>query len=101
MKAFENSESILSAKVRKVSFHDHDYVGGIAAGSYQVIQARLFNMTFAEYLQFIKDNYNATLVGKTGYTTYVFHNSADCDKLVAELNKRWAAVKKWRKENDL
>ena len=96
MKPFMNSETIINANMRQISFHDHDYIGGIKAGSYNVIQARLFGLSFPDYLRFVRDKYHATLVGKAGYTHFVFNNSADCDALVKELNRRWAIVKKER-----
>lgn len=100
MKPFTNTETIISATQRRVGFHDHQYIGGIKTGSYNVIQARLFGLSFPDYLRFVRDKYHATLVGRAGYTYFVFNNSADCDALVAELNKRWAKIKKGREQNE-
>lgn len=101
MKPFMNRETVLSAKQRTIGFFDHDYVGGLTNGSYNVLQARLFGLSFPDYLRFVRVQYHATLVGKEGYTYFIFNNSADCDALVAELNKRWAAVKKARADAEI
>lgn len=98
MKPFTNSETVITATQRQVRFHDHDYIGGIKAGSYNVIQARLFGLSFPDYLRFVRDKYHATLVGKSGYTYFIFTNSADCDALVKELNRRWELIKKEREK---
>lgn len=88
--AFRNCESIISADIRVIHFFGHDYIGGIAGGaSFNVIMARLFNLSYPDFLRMCRDKYGATLKGKRGFTYPVFHNTKNCDALVRELNKRW------------
>ena len=101
LKAFENAESVLNANIRVISFTQHDLIGGIPSGTYNAIMARLFGLTYPDFLRFARDNYNATIVGHIGYSYITFKNSADCDKLVKELNRRWNIILKERTKRGL
>ena len=96
MKAFENAESILSADVRRIAFTCHDLIGRKEQGSYNVVAARLFGLSYPNFLRYARENYNAEIVGRDGYAYLTFKNSADCDRLVKELNRRWDLVMKER-----
>ena len=96
MKAFENAESILSADVRRIACTRHDLIGQKEQGSYNVIAARLFGLTYPNFLRYAREKYNATITGRGGYSYLTFKNSADCDRLVKELNRRWDLVMKER-----
>ena len=96
MKVFENAESIISANIRRVAFNGYGLIGKKEKGSFNVIQARLFGLTYPDYLRYVRENYNGTITGKTGYSYITFKNSADCDRLVKELNSRWDKILKER-----
>ena len=101
MKAFENAETILSATDRRVAFTRQDLIGRKEEGSYNVIAARLFGLSYPEYLRYVRENYNGVIMGKGGYSYIIFKNSSDCDKLVKELNRRWDMVLKERTKRGL
>lgn len=101
MKAFENAESLLSANIRRIAFNGHDLIGNIEQGSYNVIAARLFGLSYANFLRFARKYYNGTIVGKQGYSYITFKNSADCDRMVKELNSRWDDILKERTKRGL
>jgi hypothetical protein len=67
-------------------------------GSYAVLGARLFGLSYANYLRLCRDNYNATLTGKKSlYINMTFTNKDDAEKLAKELSRRAAFFK--RKKN--
>jgi hypothetical protein len=101
-KPFCNAESITSSQIRRVAFNDIFYNNvGITRSSYNVFMARLFNLSYANFLKMARDIYGATLHGKYGgYITMTFKNTKDCDKLVKELNRRWDILVKEFKTNE-
>ena len=101
MKAFENAESLLSANVRRIAFNGHNLIGNIEKGSYNVIAARLFGLSYPNFLRFARYYYNGTIVGKQGYSYITFKNSSDCDRMVKELNSRWDEMLKERTKRGL
>ena len=101
MKAFENAESILSANDRRIAFTAHDLIGVRTGGTYNAIAARLFGLSYPDFLRFARQNYNGTIIGKDGYSYVIFKNSADCDRIVKELNSRWDIVLKERTKRGL
>ena len=67
-------------------------------GSYAILGARLFGLTYANYLRLCRDHYNATLIGKKSkYINMTFANKDDADNLAKELSRRAAFFK--RKKN--
>ena len=98
MKAFENAESLFSANDRRIAFTAHDFIGPRedGQGSYNVIAARLFGLSYPNFLRFARQYYNGTIIGKDGYSYVIFKNSRDCDRIVKELNERWDEVTKER-----
>lgn len=100
--AFRNCETLTSATVRQIKFFEQDYVGNLSYNSsYNVIMARLFNLTYPDFLRYCRDNYGAVLVGKEGFTYMVFYDEKKCDALVKELNKRWNTMVAKRKAANL
>lgn len=70
----------------------YNFVGKIK-GSYHVFQARAFGLTYASYLRMLRDNYNATIIGKGHkYPVAYFKNKEDISKIIAELNKRFTIL---------
>lgn len=69
------------------------------SGSFNVIKARLFGLSYPGYLKMCRDKYKAILKGKKGYS-YAYWKKEDKDSLVElikELNKRW---KVWEEKLD-
>lgn len=58
-------------------------------GSYNVIAARVLGFSYPDYLRYVRDNYNALLKGKEGYSYAYYKNKEDCHRIVVELNKMW------------
>ena len=103
MKAFENAESLFSANDRRIAFTAHNIIGPRenGEGSYNVIAARLFGLSYPNFLRFAREYYNGTIIGKNGYSYVIFKNSRDCDRIVKELNERWDTVIKERTKRGL
>ena len=96
MKAFETFEAAgeqnrYSATLTNSCFFE--YFNGVSiVGSWLVLYARLFNLSYPDFLRMVRDKYNATLFGKIGYIAFYFLKREDCDKFVKECNKRF---KEW------
>ena len=59
------------------------------SGSYNVLVARLLNLTYADYLRYARDRLGAELVGKrTKYVTPYFDRNETTLAFVKLLNKR-------------
>lgn len=62
---------------------------GKTFGSYGVIAARLFGMSYPDYLRMCRDVFGAELVGKNKlYVAVTFSNQNDADRLCKELDIR-------------
>ena len=70
--------------------HDHASLHLTSTiGSFNIIGARLFNLSFANYLRMCRDIYGATLIGKNHkYPVPYFSSSEDAKRLVDNLNER-------------
>lgn len=60
----------------------------IKEGSYGVFEARVLGLTFAQSLQYIRDNFNGIIKGREGYSHIYFKSKEDAEKLVIFLNER-------------
>lgn len=68
-------------------------------GSYNVIQARLMGLTYANYLRMCRDIYGAEIVGKGSLYPYpIFKFSKDLHDLIEQLNAR-ANLVLWEREH--
>lgn len=68
-------------------------------GSFNVIQARLFGLTYANYLRMCRDVYGAEIVGKnSGYPYAIFKFSKGLEDLIEQLNAR-ANLVLWEREH--
>lgn len=61
-------------------------------GSYGVFEARVLGLSYAQSLEYIRDNFNGILKGKQGYTHVYFKNKSDADKLSSFLNNRLSLI---------
>lgn len=91
----ENPDGYWQAAVNEVPFSAQ----GMIKGSLNVLQARLLDLSYADYLQFCRANYNGMLRGRSGYSYCVYKDKADCQKVCQILNKEWIKVEKFLKES--
>ena len=62
-------------------------------GSYNIFQARLLNLSYAEYLRFCRDKLGAELIGKgSRYMFPYFDNNEEVKLLVKLLNTRMSYI---------
>lgn len=101
MKPFVNAETVLSANVRRVEFTQHDFIGNIPGGSYNVVMARLFGLSFPNFLRYCREVYGADINGRQGYSYLTFKDNEKCTRLVNELNRRWDLMLKERTKRGL
>ena len=68
-------------------------------GSYNIIQARLMGLTYADYLRMCRDIYGAEIIGKGNVYPYpVFKISKELESLIEQLNTR-ANLVLWEREH--
>lgn len=58
------------------------------SGSYNILKARLFNISYTDYLKMARSLYGAKLKGKTGYITEYFTTETNAKAMCKELNAR-------------
>lgn len=69
------------------------------SSSYQVLFARLLNLSYAQYLRFARDCFGAQIVGKNStYPIVYYPNTKSSYDLVDLLNKQMTAIV-WEKEH--
>ena len=80
--------------------HENFHLEGMPnGGSYNIICARLMNLTYAQYLRFCRDILGAEIFGKkTMYPVAYFHRSAAVQQFVKLLNNR-ANLVLWEREH--
>lgn len=62
------------------------------SGSYNIFAARVLGFTYPDYLRYVRDNFNAALKGREGYSYAVYKNRNDCYDIVKLLNKYWKQI---------
>ena len=68
--------------------HDNFHLGS-TKGSFNVICARLFGLSYADYLRMCRDCFGAEIIGKGSmYPIAVFRSSKQLDDLISSLNER-------------
>ena len=68
-------------------------------GSYNVIQARLMGLTYAQYLRMCRDCFGAEIIGKgSTYPVPYFKLSKELNDLIEQLNAR-ANLVLWEREH--
>jgi hypothetical protein len=74
--------------------HDQFYCFGLpSSGSYHILQARLMNLSYAQYLRMCRDLFGAEIIGKkTMYPVAYFDNLSMVNKLLEYLNTRASYV---------
>ena len=61
-------------------------------GSWAVFEARLFGLSYANYLCMCRDIYGAEIIGKNHKYPCAYMDETNAKKLVKVLEKRWAAL---------
>lgn len=69
------------------------------SGSYNLLKARLFDLTYPNYLRMARDNYGAQLKGRDGYIIEFFTEKEKANILCEELNLRLNKVLEVRERN--
>ena len=63
---------------------------GKMKSSWLVLYARLWGLDYPDFLRFIRQEYNATLCGKSSiYIYFYFSEEKDCDNFVKDCNIRF------------
>ena len=65
--------------------------------SFNVLGSRLLNMTYPNYLRYLRAN-GAELYGKQGYSYAYFKDKSKCQEICSLLNKEWKKVKDYVEE---
>lgn len=82
-------------------FHDSVYraVGPIT-GSYNVLLARLFGVSYVDFFKILMKDYHADVRGKDSkYLAFSFKNEDDVKCFCNEVNKRWNyAMRNYKEE---
>lgn len=95
MKAFYVNDDINKGNY-KVSIDMEAYAEmsetGPITSSFTTLGSRLFGMPHHMYLKMLRQDYAATLRGKSGYVIYSFKVKSDAERLSTELNRRWNAL---------
>lgn len=94
MKAFKVTETCTENEYM-VGLDDHTYqLIGKQSGSFNIVAARVLDFTYPDYLRYVRQNYNATLKGKKGYSYAVYKDRKDCVAVVTLLNDTWKKIEK-------
>ena len=85
--SYEESPYHSGKKVITVN-HDKFYLNG-TKGSYNIIQARVMGLSYAQYLRMCRDIYGAEIIGKKSmYPVAYFSNTNAIEDIVKQLNLR-------------
>lgn len=94
MKAFKVTETCTENEYM-VGLDDYIYqLIGKQSGSFNIVAARILDFTYPDYLRYVRQNYNATLKGKKGYSYAVYKDRKDCVAVVTLLNDAWKKIEK-------
>ncbi len=77
-----NSEYLEWHKKYILKFEDEDLNGLVNKGSYNVLGARLLNLSYPEYLRMCRDKYDGEIKGKQGYSYVLFKDKSKLNELL-------------------
>ena len=95
MKAYIVTETVTSAKewMFNSTIDFCNYIG-FYGGSYITVAARICGLPLYDFYRYVRDTYNAEIVGKDRlYPCLYFKSRDDAEKLVNLLNNRWDKIK--------
>lgn len=99
VKVFELEESPYNPGYYMIAVKHENFFLSKARGSYHIIQARLMNLSYAQYLRMCRDVCGATIKGKNSmYPVAYFKKGEAVDKLISLLNSR-ANLVLWEREH--
>lgn len=76
------------------SCFNHYFEGIRMKGSWLILYARIFELTYPDFLRMVRDVYGATLEGKQGgYISFYFSDLIACNSFLRELEKKFNAWK--------
>lgn len=61
-------------------------------GSFNILPARLMNLSYAQYLRMCRDLLGAQIIGRTGYPVAYFKDNDTLKNFIKTLNERAAKV---------
>lgn len=71
---------------------------GLMSSSWLVLYARVWGLSYPDFLRYIRQEYNATLCGrKSTYIHFYFADKKDCDLFVLNTNKKF---ENWKNERN-
>lgn len=92
MRAFKVGETCNEGEYM-VRLEDSMYeLMGKQSGSFNIMAARILGFTYPDYLRYVRQNHNATLKGKEGYSYAIYKDRKDCVAVVTLLNDAWRKV---------
>lgn len=62
---------------------------GCQSGSFNIVAARILGFSYPDYLRYVRQNHNAILKGKDGYSYAIYKDRKDCVAVVTLLNDAW------------
>jgi hypothetical protein len=82
--------------------HDQFHCYGLKkAGSYHILQARVMNLSYAQYLRMCRDMFGAEIIGKKSMFPVAYFSSLNMvHKLLDELNNRATLILTLRGKNN-
>ena len=92
MRAFMASETCSEGEYTVKLTDEMFSLMGCQLGSFNVVAARILGFSYPDYLRYVRDNHNATLKGKQGYSYAVYKDRKDCVAVVTLLNDTWRKV---------
>lgn len=85
---FEKNMASLRLDIEKLPFPNG------TKGSYNILAARLLNLSYAQYLRYCRDELGAKIVGKQGYSYPYFYDNDTTQQFVKLLNARLTYIMK-------
>lgn len=94
MRAFKVEETCNEGEYM-VKLEDSMYeLMGKQSGSFNIMAARILGFSYPDYLHYVRQNHNATLKGKKGYSYAIYKDRKDCVAVVTLLNDAWKKIEK-------
>lgn len=89
IKIFYREESPYHPGKYRITMNLDDFYCNYTKGSYNIIQARLFGLSYPQFLRMCRDCFGAEIIGKDSmYPVAYFKRSKELDALIDNLNAR-------------
>lgn len=101
---FYVTDSMINNEHKQISIHAdvYSFINTAVSGSYNILFARLYGLSYAEFLRMARDEFGATLHGKDGgYITMTFANPLDAKRLDFQLTKKWLDITGYNNYNSI